>query len=183
MIMDPLLLQNKRNLPLIERITALAHASPGISGERYDMFYLEALLESKPSGDYSLETIWEIGKKGGRAFIPKLYPLTEQTEGFFNRPTPLAEAAQKAIDAIIEREGLQNASGSLSVSEGSGGELTLAMATEGALSVMDDGAMLGSGSASAPLERAAPSRGVAVAVGGVFLVIAMILFVLLGGVL
>ncbi len=183
MIMDPLLLQNKRNLPLIERITALAHASPGISGERYDMFYLEALLESKPSGDYSLETIREIGKKGGRAFIPKLYPLTEQTEGFFNRPTPLAEAAQKAIDAIIEREGLQNASGSLSVSEGSGGELTLAMATEGALSVMDDGAMLGSGSARAPLERAAQSRGVAIAVGGVFLVIAVILFVLLGGVL
>lgn len=184
MIMDPLLLQNKRNLPLLQRITALAHASEGISGERYDMFYLEALLESKQSGDYSLETIREIGRKGGRAFIPKLFPLTEQTAGFFNRPTPVAEAAQKAIDAIIEREGLENTGGSLTVAQGSGGELTLAMATEGALSVMDDGAVMNSGPSGAPMARKTSSRSVAIAAGGVlFFVLAVVLFVLFGGVL
>jgi hypothetical protein len=184
MLLDPLVLQNKRNIELLKRIALLAHQQEGIDEDRYEMFLFEVMLDTHGAGGLSISSIQELSERGGRASIPHLYPLTEQTEGFFNRPTPVAEAAQKAIDAIIEREGLENTGGSLTVAQGSGGELTLAMATEGALSVMDDGAVMNSGPSGAPMARKTSSRSVAIAAGGVlFFVLAVVLFVLFGGVL
>ena len=176
MILEPLLLQNKRNLALIERITELARQVPGIDVKRYESFYLEALFEAQDSSQYSLGVIEQIARSGGRQFIPKLYPLSEQTTGFFNRPTRVAEAAKEAIDAIIEREGLQDTGGSLTVAQGSGGELSLAMATEGALSVSDGGLSMGSsGGELTPTGAtdASPqgSRGVAI---GITLLVAIL---------
>ena len=139
LLLDPMLMQNRRNLALQRQLADLAIQAPLIEAEPYVLFYLDASLEQRRPGALTTYMDW-IREHGSREFIPRLYPLTEQKSSvlLLLRPSSLALKAKAVVDAIIEREGLGDAQGGLSVSEAGAGRLSLARATQGALSVSQD---------------------------------------------
>ncbi len=132
-VLEPIVLQNATNLYIQGRLVDLVSRFDPDESSPYMLFHLDAMREVGVEKT-DPRVIAFAHEHGSRAFIGRLYPLTEIT-GLLGTETPIGRSARRAIDEIIEREGLGDTSGSLSVAQGVGGELSVAVATQGALSL------------------------------------------------
>jgi hypothetical protein len=137
LLLDPILADNRTNASVLRHLLELMIPRAEAVGRPYVLLYLETAAESS-LGEIDVRAFDYALRAGDRTFLPTLRSFREATTGtFFVRPTARARAAQRAIDAIVEREGLNSSGGALSVVDDGGGRLSLPEGSGGALAVAD----------------------------------------------
>ena len=167
LLLDPLLARNPSNLSILEHLFELMWPHPGELASPYMLHYLDRVRAIDP--DAVDPRLFEFARdKGSRHFIPRLSPIANEPVGrLFGLPSRDSRVARQAMDAIIDREGLRDAAGSLSVVEDDGGELSLSLAGGGDLamsSAVEDGPPI---SVPTPMPNRARSAVVAVILGAI----------------
>lgn len=155
LLFEPLMLQN-RQAPSVQ--LSLLRRLDGLSGERLTP-YLRFYLQTVPKEGLDLGVV-ERCAVGGVQLVPLLGPLTQE-RGWLG-PTRLAATAQRALDAIVAREGLDGLAGGVTlVEDDNAGALSLANAREGGLSVAPERAVVRHEARVSPVQVAFVSLGFA----------------------